>query len=92
MTQKSGAILVSKVLVSVAGPSLKSLTPNDTLRCHSRTHAIWLVFLLLQELAGNALCRILVTMVELSFGEPIRSSRLARTAHFQAFTFVHCLP
>ena len=39
--------------------------------------AIWLIFLLLRELAGNALRKILVAMAELSFGEPTRSSRHA---------------
>ena len=51
--------------------------PNDTYRCHNRMCAIWLLFLLLRELAGNALCKILVAMAELSFGEHTRSSRHA---------------
>ena len=55
-----------------------SLAPNDKFRCHSRTCTIWFVFLLLQQLAENALRRILVAMAELSFGEPTRSSRCTR--------------
>ena len=39
--------------------------------------AIWLVYLLLRELVGNALRRKLVAMAELSFVELTRSSRCA---------------
>ena len=60
---------------------LNPLTPNDTLICViAKARTIWLVFFLLRVLAGNALRRILVAMVELSSDEPTRSSRRARGA------------
>ena len=57
---------------------LNPLTPNDTFICViAKARTIWLGFFLLRVLAGNALCRILIAMVELSSNEPTRSSKRA---------------
>ena len=45
-------------------------------------------FLLLWELAGNALCRILVAMAEISFGKPTGSSR---RAHGKLWSIYVCI-
>ena len=47
--------------------------------------AIWLLFLLLRELVGNAFYRTLIAMAELSFGEPTRSSRHACGEHLSVY-------
>ena len=68
-----------------------SLTPNDTFRCHSRTCTICIVFLLLRELIGRALRRILVAMAELSFVD-LPGLLDAPIANFQAFTCALSFP
>ena len=52
--------------------------------------ALWLIFLLLRELAERVLRRILIAMAELSFGKPTKSSRCARcelSSHYMCTVF-----